>query len=642
MKRFYQAGILAALFGLAAPAVHADLGEGDMLYGSYDLSAAEDSWGITDGYTYTYDVAYLLPPSLAGKTLRGVSVPFRNTDGLTAMKGWASEKLSAVNFQPDTRSKEFTADCSELAFTDVIFDTPVVIPENGIYIGYSFTTVRAETFDQLNPVVISTPLIMNKEMLRFHVEGIGWQDYTSNSSNTEFLTAGILAIIGDNTDKNMVSVEEPDIISCDVSSISLPLVIRNEGWDGVSSISYKLDIDGTVSEGDISFTDVDLIKSMRQYYIAQKIEVPVESKFNAGRYPYTFEITKVNGETNPSAGKATSGELRLLQNMPKRIPLIEEGTSLSCTWCPRGYYAIEVTNRLEPDAITIVYHTGQMGYTDPMIAIESAPWINGGLPTMIMDRAVNPESAADKVSAGLIPAWNERSKVYSPASISASAEWLDRNYTQIGVTTNFWFAENVTNGNYKLEFALLADDLYDATGTNPNWRQKNSYSGEKGLFTEEEWNVFANGSDYVSGLHFNNVFVLGGTENMAGIPNSVPKQITAYEPQTYMHIFDLTQARQLKADGSRGNSIIQNRNNLRVVAFMVNNRGEVVNAAKCVVPLVAPGYEGPISGIIGVDADDSTWPEVYYDMTGREIDNPSAGVYIVRLANGKCEKRVIR
>ena len=133
---------LLTLFALLATVVvEAD---NEMLYGVYRGSGTLT--GIGTKKAETYDVAmHLTDPYLVGMEVRGLRVPINTSAKNTAdYKAWITTELKVDDNAnvPDILSVDFTPDGK---WADVTFDTPYVITEGGIYVGYSFTVSSVDT-----------------------------------------------------------------------------------------------------------------------------------------------------------------------------------------------------------------------------------------------------------------------------------------------------------------------------------------------------------------------------------------------------------------------------------------------------------------------------------------------------------------
>jgi len=103
----------------------------------------------------------------------------------------------------------------------------------------------------------------------------------------------------------------------------------------------------------------------------------------------------------------------------------------------------------------------------------------------------------------------------------------------------------------------------------------------------------------------------------------VPANVNADVPVSHKYTFNLS-----KAKNTSGKNVIQDMNNLKVVALLIDQAtGKVVNANKVKI--------GQSTGINELTSSKSA-QVVYYDLSGRKVLTPRTGMYIkATLNNGK-------
>lgn len=643
MNKLYYGAALAFMLGLsplASAQTSTPLGNEEMLFGYYDQNPEAIEEGFGGETACTYNIAMKIPEKFAGSTLKGVLIPLRDTSTTSYMNAWVSEQLPTEPYpvQGDVANYEFKDVTTSFKYHEVIFDEPITVPADGFYIGYTLALDEVnESQGTKLPVSMTVPNLIGEDMLMAHLNGwSGWVDYTYDGVLDEYLTSTMIAILGNVKTKDAAYFEKPNNdFSFLKTENSITIPVRNEGWNGVQSIEYKFTVNGITSEGTYTFNDTDQINSLRQWGAISNATIQLPVIETGGKFNYTLEITKVNGQENTSANAKVEGDVKVFDRLAVRTPLIEEGTSTYCSWCPRLIYGMEVMERLYPESVRIIYHTPDMGYDDPMIAIAKCPFEYSGVPAVSIDRALDPQNVNDKKTVGLESGWMARKSAPTIAEIEGELEWLDADCTQLGVTAKAKFFSNVTNGGYKFDFALLQDGM---KGQGVHWQQKNNYAGSANEYSEPEWEIFGKKTNTgrVDGLTYNNVFILGGTVNMKGIAASVPREIAEDDVVEYKHVFNLDKARKLINPVTKGESLIQNRANLKVVAMLINEDGTVENC--CILKLSDEQKNVAIDKIVS----ENRTPVAYFDLTGREVKNPENGLYIVRYSDGITEKIVIR
>ena len=640
MNKFYKVAFLS--LGLLAGSLTCgaqNLGDGEMLFGYYDRHPESLEEGFGSEQPQTYDIAMWIPERYAGSTVKGVKVPLRDTSTTSYMGVWATTELNAPAegeyMTGNLANKTFECNTDKFTYYDVMFDTPVVVPARGLYIGYTIKVDKCDTEMSKLPVSMVVPKVTGDEMFLCRINGWNFfQDYTYDGMLDEYLTTTMLAIMGDCKVKDQgYFMPEGNAMNFLKGTETLTVPVRNEGWNGVQSIDYIVTINGKTAEGHYDFPADAQVSALRQWGAVSDAEINVPLFEEGGDFAYTLEIAKVNGVDNKSEKRKIEGTLRVYDQLILRTPLIEEGTSTACQYCPRLMYGMEVMERLYPESVRIIYHTADMGYNDPMLALRGLPWTYGGVPDVRIDRVLDPQNPSEKKTCGLEAGWKARLSEPSVATLQGEISWLDKDLTQIRVDLRTQFHSEVKDGSYRLEFALLQDGM---KGEGIHWQQKNAYAGAANEYSEPEWAKYGKPSSngYVSDMVYDNIFVLGGSRTMKGIVGSVPKNIEAEQVVEYTHVFNLKDAQKFKDMVTLEGNLIQDKRKLKVVAILLNGNGEVENcvrldfSADSIESVGGTGYEREIVG--------------YYDLAGRKVENPQGGIYIVRYSDGTSEKRVLR
>ena len=249
--------------------------------------------------------------------------------------------------------------------------------------------------------------------------------------------------------------------------------------------------------------------------------------------------------------------------VPVKRSLVEEYTGLWCTFCPRGYVALEMlAEEYGKDFIAISYHADDQ--IECMNLKDRFPMEVPGYPGCSIDRVstFDPEFLYNNYPMSL--------KETTNADVQVKIEWTDETHTTLRATSTVTFVEDIPNGNYKLAHILVADGL-----SHPSWRQSNYYSNSKDeSLTGKWWDLFTKGPAYVSGLTFNFIPVYSdGTKGKEGI---IPANITAYEPITYsstVNTDDILNKMNQKIVEMSGSY-----DNLRMISILIDGKtGQVVN-----------------------------------------------------------------
>lgn len=293
-------------------------------------------------------------------------------------------------------------------------------------------------------------------------------------------------------------------------------------------------------------------------------------------------------------------QLVSLHFRPTRRTVVEEGTGMWCGWCPLGIIAMERMKQKYPgEFIGIATHYDDEleveGYARPMhFSSYPSGWINRTIETVPMIKVPVGKGEDYTTESG---AWEtyflaEQAQV-TVADVDVSATLVD---TEIDVNATIRFARHYSDGDFRLSFVVVEDNL-----EGERFYQTNYLNG----LTEYTLDGFAEQPYHIFPFVFQDVarHLAGGLEGLSG---SVPTSIVAGQDYTYHHRIAVP--------------CVNHPEHVRIVALLLDaNTGRVVNANQCVLTL---------DGIdrVGVDVPvDST----LYDLSGRPVvHQPRTGVYI--------------
>ena len=274
---------------------------------------------------------------------------------------------------------------------------------------------------------------------------------------------------------------------------------------------------------------------------------------------------------------------------PVHRPIIEEYTGTWCGWCVRGLVGMELLSQnLGEDFIGVAYHN-----SDAMQTYNSNAYPNNidGFPSAFVDRTieVDPFYGTGSASGGIVSFMQQYAAISTNASIDVTAQWANADKTEISVTVNTYFTEDIDNAAYAVEVMLIADDLY---GTGSSWNQSNYYSGNSYFSSDPYLGPWVKKGSSVSGIHYNDVLLLTSKP----ISSSIPSSIVAYDDYSYNYTILLTKLPKP--------ALVQNKDNLRIIALVVNNsNGSAVNANRCYISDYIPVIIGDVDddGEVGIN-----------------------------------------
>ena len=183
-------------------------------------------------------------------------------------------------------------------------------------------------------------------------------------------------------------------------------------------------------------------------------------------------VDKVNAAANEDANVSTTVPIVVLNTVPKKRTLLEEYTGTWCGWCPRGFVGLEKLAEFYPDEYVLVsYHNG-----DDMEIMDYSlfPSPVSGFPDAWMDRDVELDAYYGLVYGakefGIADDLAARNKDFGQADINL-ATTLNDDQTAVTIDADVTFPYDLTDGNYAVEYILVADGL-----TDESWGQSNYYA----------------------------------------------------------------------------------------------------------------------------------------------------------------------
>lgn len=584
-----------------------------------DFTYANGELGLYGkGKKETVDVAMCIAdPSFAGMKLTGFKAYIGTAEGIENASLWMSSDLILKNKvnAPNIASYDVTPVAANeqgnnYALLQVELAEPYVLTSSPLYLGYTIDVTATNTEAQKKPIVYSTGENNNGMYVHMNKSVLKWTDYTATVGGV----ADIVAFIeGEFQDYSCNIVNYSPIYAMENEEFEAEIFVSNLGVNAINSITYTYSYEGSDQTIENTLTlDNPLEPSLTAAY-------PVLLPFNAlsgkGSHTMNLTLTEVNYEENLGAHAQMALTVNVLPFVPVHRPLIEEFTGLWCGWCTRGYLAMEMIAEQYGDSqVSICYHNG-----DPMAVTDDYPVNVSGFPSSAIDRlsVIDPYyGTTNNDYLGIAENINEIAATLAIADLNLTASLVDN---KVNVSTDASFVQDITNGNYQIGYVLTCSGL-----TDPSWAQHNYYAGESGyegtpLQELTEW------PSVVVGLVFNDVAV--DVTAMRGVAGSLPENMEAGETYNSTYSFNI-----------EGNELIQDVNQLTVAAFIIDkNNGHIVNANKC-------GLSN--AGINDINDSKEVVKTEFFDLSGRKVNSPSKGIYIIRQQNSdgtyKTIKSVVR
>ncbi len=557
----------------------------------------------------TYDVAqHLTDPALVGLKVKAVRIAFPFANDLTDGQAWLSKELPLIKSQ---RRQE--ADIATQAFdpkkgyTQVDFAEPYTITEEGLYVGYTFKLAKSTAARR--PLVVTGRITQGGLFLHSSdVYRTAWHDMADQMTDLAIQ----VVLVGENVSEHAVGVgyvQEFDGRTGEANTTTVEVV--NHGTQGVASFDYTYELAGQTGSGHV---DLGNGKLPGIYGRSATFQVQLPAVAEKGAYPVTIDITQVDGFNNEDVARQGQGLANLYHTLPIHRAVLEEYTGTWCGYCPRGFVGLEEMNRLHPDDfIGISYHN-----RDPMEVMASGQFPSSvpGFPAAFIDRKAPTDAFSGSMAGktfGIDDMWQRACTVLAPAEVDVESTWTEDSV--LTATALVTFPLERADCPYEVGFILLCDGL---TGTGSSWAQANYYSGESGW--PSSMSTFTNGGSYINGLVFN--FVVVARSGISGIENSLLAPIEADVTQSCSYAFDIRQVK-----NTSGDPVIQDKNNLKVVALLFDKEsGVILNANKA-----AAGASSKTPTAIeqlARTADKRVRSTMFYDLHGHPVAMPQHGLYI--------------
>lgn len=570
-------------------------------------SAASMDFTFADGSITEYgkskkeviDVAIrIADPSLAGKKLTALTAYINTTEDLSDVSLWLSKELtlkSNIN-QPDLASysvtpSEVTVQGRKMGLLYIELDNPYTLTEEPIYVGYTMSVDNLSTDEQMQPVIISGE--SNPEGCFMHMSKsvLKWMDYSRQANGSAY----IVATIEGDFPQNAMSINGYTFANASENEgFSMNFEVKNVGTEVIKSIKYQYGENGELKEANHEFNDI-LTPNLA---LSFPLTLNFEGVKGIGTHPFYLNIIEVNGKKNEGAMPSLNFDLNVYPFIPVNRVLVEEYTGLWCGWCPRGYIAMEIiADEFADKAVPVCFHNG-----DDMTVTEIFPMDVSGYPKGSINRIAELDpyyGNYPEKDFGISYDIENLSSQLAKGEIDVNASLEG---TIVKVTSTSRFIEDIPTADYEIGYILTCNGLSKST-----WRQVNDYSGQTGYENSRLVELSTWGSS-VFGLVFNDVAV--DVDGMFGVAGSLPNQIEMSKEYVHTHNFDIS-----------GNELVENPENLNVVAYIIDRQTDKI--------LNSNIYRFTSLAAVNTIQDLSTASKTFYDLSGRIIENPGKGLYIL-------------
>lgn len=577
--------------------------------------------------------------TLSGSRLHKISVPIFVNDFTTDYKVWASTKLETevvdnkrVN-KPEYGNYDIVLptnlDENGVGLLEYIFPEEIPMGNEGLYVGYTFTVTDGTKLPK--PIIVKPYTSSDGAfLLQTSRTDLKWTDY---STQLYCVSPMVVEFMGD-FEAAAAGFKSAiiDYAGAD-AQYAVPVTLMNRGFTPIECVEYTATIDGKSFTGKVETNP----KTFNNYGTTQHLELMLPLVEELGLYDLTLTIDKVNGENNNDRYSSWKAPIEIIAHRPVHKPLMEEYTGTGCPQCTRGLAALEKMGELHEDRfVAVSYH----GYnkSDPMVMASGFPWPNillSGYPNSCINRTLkcDPYWGSQHTEFGIESDWQTFADQFSPVEISLNAQWDDEKPNIINISSTVSWATEPEEGEYRMSYVLVADDLHSES---TEWSQSNALAGSsEHLLYLDDFIDGKYGTSQITDYHFNDVAILSSEHD--GIKESIPF-VSTEESTEHNYSFDLNDAVNI-----RGNSIVQDKNKLRIVAFVLKADSDLGKVINC--------ETASIKGMSSIDTIEPSKPSVvsehWYDINGKRVTAASEkGVYIrvIELSDGsvKTLKQIVR
>ena len=552
-----------------------ELKEGQMWWSNHDEVEMYNSEGENTNIIgkervgIRYHVAVYIPFNLVGgqgTTIDGINI-YRNTLAMQNVTLWVSTHLPKSEMDADVEILDVPN--SQLAtemFRDhqVAFKHSHVIPEEGLYVGYSFDITEGG-------MNAGYPLqCVRSELNR---EGAFWvrPSFQSNWENLVPQWGNLRVYVlfgGGNYNQNAVRVLGFNHASAILNGkAQAELVLVNDGGNNVNSISYK--VSGKKSGSYEKEATLSIPAFNKRAVTLELDSDPVQ-----GYDEKTITITKVNGVANTAQKDISdTGTLFTLTKKPETNVVFEEKTGVVYNYSPMGISVREKLCEMYGDKIIpiVIHHLDIMEIDDYH---EILTLTNSSVTYVNRKKAVDVYIGSKRE---YLTYWMsdrfgiDRDVQYAlnmvvPGSVNVRAVWADEDHNKIDISADTQFEMDADNHPFLLGFVLLEDGL---SGTGSAWAQVNGFADNNPFPEDPIFDKWCNMPSKIEGMKYDYVPVAAWSP-YKGIEGTIPTSVKAGQANPYTFRADIT-----------GNSHIQDKTKLRAVALLLDkNTGRIINVGQ--------------------------------------------------------------
>lgn len=589
-------------------------------WGNYTHGNKRSGLGLKK--TETYDIAFQITPENAvvvGKKIQAIRFYLRDKSGLKDVKVWLSKTLPANVAKAEVVKNLDVADldagdeaqdvCGKV--NDVKLDAPYEVTNEGVYVGLTFTVTSTSTNGLQYPIVTGDGKgIKGSIFLRTSTTIKDWGDY----KDQDFGLVAMQVLAEGTFAANAAQPMDFGTLTAALGKAKeIELSMVSAGSAGITDFDYTVTTDGTVG----AEKHVKLAQPYKVFGGTTKVTITLDPDATTGSKQKVITITKVNGVANEAPTKTAKGTLVVLSKEFPRAVLVEEFTGTGCPWCPRGMVGMAKMAKTFGEKFAGVALHNYNETTDPMSIKYDNSLTFDGAPNCRLNRGpgMDPyygtgEDIADdfRKELTMLPYVGiTLTGVYDQATEKVTAEAT---------------IEPLVSGNFKLAYVLTADGL---TGDENAWKQANNYAQFEQNRLPDDMKPYGKGGEFGQ-TRFKGVFDdVAIASSFSGAAVDLPA-LTENNIVTNSYTLALPTKQPLRKaiDVKK----------MHVIAFLLDTKGKVVNAVK------APVKD--VLGVNGVIASENIKEVARYTIDGRRINEPQAGINIVKMSDGTTVKVLVK
>ncbi|WP_315509487.1 Omp28-related outer membrane protein [Alloprevotella tannerae] len=601
------------------PTLKIDPAANQIWWGHY--TPGNDRSGLGVQKAETYDLAIQITPDnpvVVGKKIHAVRFYLRDKSGLKDVKVWLSKTLPAnvsnAEVVKDLNMADLNAgDEGEKKLgkvNDIKLDAPYNVTNEGVYVGVSFTVTSTNSSGLKFPIVTGDGKgIKGSIFLRTSKSVNKWTDCKDEDFG---LLAMQVLVEGEFTQNAAQPMDFGTLTAALGKAKELQLSIANGGSAGITDFDYTVTVDGAVG----AEKHVTLSEPYKVFGGTTMVKITLDPIATVGAKETVITITKVNGVANESTVKTAKGQLVVLSKELPRAVLVEENTGTGCGWCPRGMVGMAKLQKAFGDKFAGVAIHGYND-TDPMYNRSYDKNLNlSGAPSCRVNRGktIDPYyGTGENIVEDVRKEFDELPYV----GITLTGVY-DKETDKVTAEATL---EPLVSGNYKLAYVLVADGL---TGSENAWMQSNFYIQFDQSRLPEDLKPYGKGGQYGQKFKatFDDVAIASSFSGAAvDLPALTENNIVK---NSYTLALPTKQPLRKAIDVEK----------MHVIAFLLDAQGKVVNAAK------APVKD--VLGVNGVIASENIKEVARYTIDGRRINEPQAGINIVKMSDGTTVKVLVK